>query len=247
MNYRKVTFYSSIADVYDKIFPLQPPQIAFVESALDKKHPEILDIGCATGSLAVELAKRHYTVTGIDFDHELLRLAELKAVQEGMDIQFKKMDMRKIPEHFSKNSFDAVLCCGNTLVHLTDISEIRHFLAQTAVILRSGGVLLLQIINYDRILDEGIRGLPAIENEQLRFERYYDYDQESGLIDFRTILTVKDTGQTIENIIPLFPLRKKDLIGMLSPAGFTGIQTFGNFDGQPFLPDSIPLIVKAEV
>ena len=32
-----------------------------------------------------------------------------------------------------------------------------------------------------------------------------------------------------------------------APAGFTGIQEFGDFAGSPFSPESIPLLVKASV
>jgi SAM-dependent methyltransferase len=170
-----------------------------------------------------------------------------KAVTEGVEPEFLQLDMRKIPEHFSNTKFDAVLCCGNTLVHLTDLSDIRHFLTQTAVILAKGGVLLLQIINYDRILDNNIGGLPTIENEHIRFERSYDYHDDTGLIDFRTLLTVYKTGEKITNIIPLYPLRKGELKELLHPAGFVDIEMFGDFSGNPHSEDDIPLIVKARV
>lgn len=240
-------FYSSIADVYDYVFPLKAMQVDFIGKSLHAEKAQILDIGCATGSLAIELARLGHSVTGIDFDKKMIEKAEEKAAAEGLTITFMQMDMRKIPDHFTPKQFDLVLCCGNTLVHLTDPADIRHFLAQTAVLLNEGGVFLLQIINYDRILDKGISGLPTIENDRIRFERYYNYDSSSGLIDFTTILTIKDSRQKIENTIPLYPIRKSELIDLLHPAGFRKIVTYGGFDRSSSTSDSIPLIVKAEV
>lgn len=241
-------FYSSIADVYDDIFPLKESQVRFVNKFIGPSPETILDIGCSTGSLAVELSKNGHDVTGIDFNEKMIEKATYKAREEGLsppsDIGFLQMDMRKIPDHFSANEFSTVLCCGNTLVHLTSLSDIRHFLAQIAVLLNDEGVFLLQIINYDRILDKNIDGLPAIENDKIRFERYYT-TEESGLLLFQTVLTIFDTGQRIENTIPLYPLRKSELEELLRPAGFENVEFFGSFEAEPFAPESIPLIAKA--
>lgn len=39
----------------------------------------VVDAGCGTGRVAIEMARRGYTVTGIDVDHEMLDVARAKA------------------------------------------------------------------------------------------------------------------------------------------------------------------------
>ncbi len=242
-------FYSDIADVYDYIFPLNQSQVQFVNKFINSSSNTILDIGCATGSLAVELAKAGHAVTGIDFDDKMIEKARSKADASKSYLpsmpSFKRMDMRKIPDHFKADSFDTVLCCGNTLVHLSDLSEIRHFLTQIAVLLRKEGVFLIQIINYNRILDKNIDALSTIENDKVRFERYYEREEDSNLLRFRTVLTIFDSGQKIENAISLYPLRKDKLEELLHPAGFESVEFFGSFEADPFTLEAVPLIVKA--
>jgi hypothetical protein len=49
----------------------------------------------------------------------------------------------------------------------------------------------------------------------------------------------------IENAVPLIPLRKGALAGMLKDAGFQNVEWFGDFNGDPLTDASLPLIVEA--
>ena len=53
--------------------------------------------------------------------------------------------------------FDLIFCIGNSMVHLNDNEEILRFLRNCKKSLKVGGYLLLQIVNYDRILVKNIR------------------------------------------------------------------------------------------
>ncbi len=244
-------FYSSIAELYDYIFPLDQDQIDFTErelhsgdSASGAAARRILDVGCGTGNLSIALAGRGYAVVGIDADAEMISRAEMRA---GADARFLRMDMTKIGDEFGPKAFEAVLCFGNTLVHLTDLGAIRGFLEAASRVLVPGGLLLLQIINYDRILDQALKGLPTIENEHVRFERNYSLDPDTGLVLFHTILTGKKTGEVFENTIPLYPLRERQLCSFIEDAGFTDIKLFGSFSRAPFSHETVPLIVSARI
>ena len=55
----------------------------FIEKELDfNKELEIIDIGCGTGRHSIELAKRGYSITGIDLSESLLQKAREKAKQK---------------------------------------------------------------------------------------------------------------------------------------------------------------------
>ena len=47
-------FYTSIHHYYDAIFPLQTAQIDFIKQYIQEGNASILDVGCATGNLAVD-------------------------------------------------------------------------------------------------------------------------------------------------------------------------------------------------
>lgn len=92
----------------------------FIENELHHdKTLKILDVGCGTGRHAIELTKRGYTVTGVDFSESQLGRAREKAGKQGLTIDFHQMDARNLP--FS-NAFDVaiMLCEGGFPLMETD-------------------------------------------------------------------------------------------------------------------------------
>jgi glycine/sarcosine N-methyltransferase len=241
-----MSFYSQIADYYDLIFPPSKAHVDFVKSCVKPPYPgkKILDIGSGTGDLAISLSHEGFVVTGIDFDADMLAKAAGK-VREGSPITFSCMDMREKSSRFSPSTFDGALSFGNTLVHLTDLQEIAVFCKDVRTILNAEGVFLLQILNYNHILDHNVTELPPIENDTIRFDRHYKYDAATNLIAFKTILIIKETGTRIENEIPLYPIRKQELETALKAAGFIHISWYADFNKGELKPDSLPLVVEA--
>jgi len=234
-------FYESIAEWYDSIFPYDSGQFRFVRNRFECEDGKILDIGCGTGSLAAALGEAGFEITGIDSDAEMVRLSRLKS-ERSPGIRFAVMDMRDLVQHFGPSAYHCVICFGNTLVHLSSMEEIAAFVRQVRAVLKDGGLFLLQILNYDHVLDHGITRLPLIENDRIRFERTYRTDEKSGLVRFTTVLTVMDSGRILENEVLLLPIRKAELEAVIREAGFHGLEWFGDFSGNPLTETSLPLV-----
>jgi len=235
-------FYQSIADYYEQVFPLNKMQIDFVNRAFkETKNLLLLDIGCGTGSLSIELSKIFNEVIAIDLDTSMIEMALEK---EHPKVDFRVMNMLDIEQGFGQQSYDCVICFGNTLVHLESLKSILDFFFQTKKILKENGKLLFQIINYDNIIDNGINGLPTIENDTIKFIRNYTYHPAKNMIDFETILTIKKSKQQIKNTIQLYPLRKAEIEELLKQAGFSDWKFYGNFKRDTLTENSIPLVVE---
>jgi len=238
-----MTFYKSISDYYREVFPLQAAQANFVlESFPDSANLSLLDVGCGTGDLTLELSKSFSRVTGIDLDSAMLEFARESAPENTV---FQNLNMLEIKRRFGEDSFDGVLCFGNTLVHLDEPESISTFLQHARAVIGKKGKLLIQLINYDRILDQNIKTLPTIKTDNCTFERNYHYDPENHMVKFETILNIKPRGASIRNQIPLYPLRKQELQSALENAGFKSISYFGNFKRDTLKKNSIPLVVEA--
>lgn len=242
-----MSFYQSISKYYDNIFPTNPIQADFVYSLTESsvKEKNILDIGCGTGNLTELLYKNFKQVTGIDLDNEMLSIAKSKNTSQ--NILYKETNMLSLTEDFNKDSFDIVSCFGNTLVHLNSTDEISSFFENTKAILKPNGKLLIQIINYDRILDNSINHLPTIEKNDTKFERLYSYNNATNRISFKTILTDKTTDNKIINEINLIPLRKEEITDLLVKSGFSNIEFYGSFKRDKLTSESIPLIISSEL
>jgi 2-polyprenyl-3-methyl-5-hydroxy-6-metoxy-1,4-benzoquinol methylase len=234
-------FYQSIAPHYHHIFPFNPAHLKLVMN--ENPHCEnasLLDIGCGIGSLSAEIAMHFKEVKAIDLDKQMIQRAQTENRKDNLD--FFEMDMMEINRHFKANTFESIICFGNTLVHLTQPNQMPEFFKQVKSLLKENGKFMFQIINYDRVLDEKIDALPTIENEYIRFVRNYTIDSSSGLIHFITNLKVKNTGIEIQNSVPLLPLRKDALDILLKAAGFTSIYYYGNFKKDKWTKESVPLV-----
>lgn len=236
-------FYESIAEVYDYIFPKNRKQLEFVESIKKISSEEkILDIGCATGNLTELLGEKTRNVVGIDLDKELLKEAKFKLP----NLKFEEMNMLKIDERFEENSFDRVVSFGNTLVHLDSREEVEEFFQKVYKTLKFNGLFIVQIINYNRVIEKNIKNLPTINNEKVKFVRDYEYDKSIGKVDFITELTIKEANLNIKNDIKLLALTKVEIQKFLGEIGFRNIEFHGDFEGQKLSDNSEALIFVAQ-
>ena len=236
-------FYESIAKVYDYIFPKNRKQLEFVESIKKISIKEkMLDIGCATGNLTELLGEKTRNIIGIDLDKELLK----EAKDKHPNLNFENMNMLEVNEKFEENSFDRVVSFGNTLVHLDSREEVEEFFQKVYKTLKFNGFFIVQIINYNRIIEKNIKNLPTIDNEKVKFVRDYEYDKSIGKVDFITELTIKEANLNIKNNIKLLALTKIEIQKFLGEIGFRNIEFYGDFEGRELSDNSEAVIFVAQ-
>jgi len=233
-------FYSEIAKYYDDIFPIGSKQLRLISESAGLPPKDILDVACGSGGYSIGLSDMGYTITAIDLDENMIRNLNNK----NKNINAQVLNMLNI--HELSGTFYLIFCIGNSLVHLEHLQEIGQFLTSSKKKLRIGGKLILQLINFERILEKEIKSLPTITNEEkhLRFERFYNYLPHHHKVDFMTVLTLD--GEVYENHVPLFPIISAELIALLSSSGFTTVELYGSFNKDPYEPlESSALIIVA--
>lgn len=233
-------FYTSIASFYDKIFPYNKLKRTFIEQSFKKKLSglNILDIGCGTGSFLVDLYDGSNKLFGVDYDSEMIQAAKHKAGKR--TINFYDDDMLNINNIFEEDMFDIVTCFGNTIVHLKNTEQITDLFIKIRKILKPQGKFLFQILNYNYVISNNISELPLIENEFIKFERFYK-PSEDERIKFNTVLSIKQNSRVVENEILLFPVSKQSLDNALSNSGFEKREYFSGFDSSPYNENKLPL------
>jgi SAM-dependent methyltransferase len=107
------------ADFLEKVFETAPPA-------------KLLDVPCGNGRHAVELAKRGFSLTGVDSSEEFL--AEARAATS-LPIRWILGDMCDLPW---ASEFHGACCMGNSFCYL-DYAGVRKFLGAVAAALRPGG------------------------------------------------------------------------------------------------------------
>jgi len=106
----------------------------------------VLDAGCGTGRVAVELARRGYAVTGVDDDRSMLDVARERAPE----LDWRLQDLAALDDD---EAFDLVVAAGNVLVYLAPGTE-PEVVRRLGRALRPGG-LLVSGWRTDRAPDDG--------------------------------------------------------------------------------------------
>ncbi len=241
-------FYENISSYYDSIFPSKKETLTFLKDSFFMKEngQTVIDLACGSGSYAIGLGSVATKVYGYDLDPYMISQANRKNKDD--HVMFQSLNMLRL-EMNKKEPVDFIFCIGNSLVHLKDEEEISGLFGQIYRLLREGGILVLQIVNYDRILDQKVTSLPSIHNKADGVTFYRDYKELDKGILFKTKLDIdrKEVKESFQQSVILFPIRTKVLIGLLESTGFGDIEIFGGFDGSKYQSqESFGVVVRCK-
>lgn len=238
-------FYKELSKVYDTVFPKDEDTLEFLCGNL-KVNSKILDLACGTGSYAIALGQKGHRVDAVDLGEEMINIAKSKG---GLYVNFVEADMTKVKEVFEGNKYDFIFCIGNSLVHLENKEKVQILLKNMHDMLNYEGSILIQIINYDRIIKYNVDSLPTINRDEkgVKFVRNYIYSEKNSKVDFNTELIIAKEGkeEKFENSVELLALQSDELIAMLEKAGYSNIELFGGFKGEEYNDKTMALIVRA--
>lgn len=140
--------YDFSADRYDAIYEKNQEINDEVIAKILKNKRTVLDLSCGTGQQAVYLAKKGFSVTGVDINKKMLAVARSKKKKFKLNCSFSHGDMRTS----QMGSFDAVITIFNAIGHLTK-SDFQKAMKNIAKNLNPRGLYVFDIFNLDFMLD----------------------------------------------------------------------------------------------
>lgn len=202
----------------------------------------ILDLCCGFGRHSLELARRGYEVTGLDFSPNLLRHAREAAQSENLDVTWIEADMREIPA--PAQPYDAVVNLFSAFGFFGDDREEARVAEAVARVLAPGGQALIETVNREIMLRHWMplrwREKPdgTLLLDRLRF------DSATGTLHTREIIVHPD-GRRDEDAHRLRLWTFTELAALLRAAGLVDARPFGGLDGSRYTPDSHRMVVVA--
>lgn len=211
----------------------------------------LLELGCATAEHGRWLVGRGFEVVGVDRSEVLLEEARERGLPKGL--RLAEGDLRDL-ESLVQGPFGGALCLGNTLPHLTSEEELAGLLGSLRRLLSAGGVLVLQLLSYDRILDRGVRALPVAVRPagegEAAFVRLMTPHPDGRVTFFPTRLSLvperrPPVAVVASQRVELRGWRRGELAELLRRTGFEVLEAYGAFDGTPWQPSSTDLVLVA--
>lgn len=204
----------------------------------------LLDIGCGTGEHARFFASLGFRVLGVDASESMIEKA--RDAENPESVTFALGDMRTLDDSVS-GRYGGALCIGNALPHLTDESGLEAFAKGLHNCLLPGAPVLLQILNYDRIIARGERYLPLSfrpdEEGEIVFLRLMKPNPDGSVLFFpSTLLLTDDEDEPLKLVssrrVPIRGWRSAELKTVMESAGFSAIELSGDVGGSPYDPES---------
>jgi len=230
-------FYDALAPSYDELTSFEK---RFVQEKpffrlLVEKHQikSALDAGSGTGFHSLLLAQLGVSVTALDFSAAMLKKLKRHAIDMRVKIETVESSFQQMKQHVNK-TFDAVFCLGNTLPHLLTTGELRNTIESFSSLLKPKGILLIQLLNYERILAEKERVQNVREAGGKVFVRFYDYEETFITFNILTIQNVDGVWQHSLQSTRLRPVSEEELGNILTSAGFVDRRIHGSISFDPF-------------
>jgi len=156
--------YSQLAEIYDDVMRhVRYRQWAGYVAGLFSKSPlpvrRVLDISCGTGSMALELARLGFGVSGFDYSWHMVKQARLKAHGQHAPLQFWCASMT---DFTTRRRYDAIICTYDSLNYCRTPQQCTRVFEKAYEALLPGGLLIFDVCTE--------------KNSKQHFQNYYERD-----------------------------------------------------------------------
>jgi SAM-dependent methyltransferase len=186
----------------------------------------VLDIGCGTGRHSIELAKRGYTVTGIDLSDSMLAKAREKAKQLQLSIRFAKHDARRLP---FRAEFDVAIMLCEGAFSLMETDEMNFAILKCArdALKESRSKLIFTTLNGLFPLFHSVRDFLASQTKEGDATYAGNTFDLMTFRDHNVTTVTDDDGNTMELQCNERYYVPSEVTWMLKSLGFRNVDIFG--------------------
>lgn len=229
-------------------------EVDFVVQATSlQPSDKILDLACGHGRHSIELAKRGFNVTGLDYSEPFIEKAKSDTRQAGVNVEFLRGDMKNLP--FNEN-LDVVLMLFTSLGYFNDEHN-QKTLREIGKSLKPNGRFLIDVISGEAVISRfNKEGQKEEGSNRLKIPRTYEvggltvdevewFDPDEHQIHNHREWVDK-SGQKKEYDYYLRVYTVPQYKEMLSKAGLQFREVWGDFQGNSHNQDNFRTIILAE-
>lgn len=237
--------FSKYSQYYDTVYKQKdyPQETKFIDSVIKKFSPsakQVLSLGCGTGTYEIELAKKGYSITGVDLSKSMLDIAAEKIAKAGMQKKIELVHNDAISFKATK-TYDVAMEMFNIIGYHRTNNEINHVLENVHRALKVGGIFffdcwympaVLKDPPTDRVKEvvEGGRRLIRVTRSRLITDK--------NIVEIKFHVISLEKGVVVDDTEEVHPMRYwsiPELDNLLTNHGFKVVK-IGNFMDIETLP-----------
>jgi SAM-dependent methyltransferase len=224
----------------DKRMAAAADEVSRILELVDFDGRSVLDLCCGPGRHSTDLARRGYSVTGVDRSPFLLDRARESAAADKVSVEWVISDMR---DFVRPEAFDLVINMFTSFGYFDDKDDDLRVLRNIHSSLRAGGCLVLETVGKEYLASVF---QPTTTQEApdggLLIERHEIFDDWSRI---RNQWIVIRDGQPSFFDFHHTIYSAQELKDRLALTGFAEIRIFGDLEGGAYGPGSERLIALA--
>jgi SAM-dependent methyltransferase len=208
----------------------------------------LLDAGCGTGRQTAELARQGYRATGLDADDTMLSIARQHAKESGAAVEFVAGTYDELPDR-APGPFDGIYCLGNALAACADREVTRRAVGNFAAVLRPGGRLFVQVLNFPPMRSERpcVRGPRVVTHDGVEYVSTRVFQFVGDVAEVTNVTHYKqERWRCHSHCGRLYPIAPDEMDAWCGESGLRIDERLAGYDRSPFKPDGLTdLIVVA--
>ena len=221
-------------ELYAFLFPKErfaaaDAQVAKALALAKPSGKSVLDLCCGPGRCSIALAKRGFSVTGVDRTNYLLDKARAGSKSARVRVEWVREDMR---DFVRANSFDLVLSMFTSFGYFNDKREDLLVLENIFKSLKPGGACLIELLGKEylaKIFQPTISDL--LPDGTVRVQRHEIFDDWTRVRN--EWLLIKD-GRAKHFQFHHRVYSGQELRDLLERAGLANVTLYGSMDGAEY-------------
>lgn len=212
---------------------------SYIIDVIEKNHincKDLCEMACGTGKMAINMARRGFSVTAFDLSPDMLSVASERAASSRVNIRFLQQDMCDIK---IKETFGTILCLCDSINYITEIEGLKSAFRWVYDHLKSGGVFIFDINSSYKLKNIIGNNTFTYNTEDLCYI-WDNYTGDDDVVEFYLTFFAKQgcLYKRFDEVHAERIYETQYIIDLLKETGFTRINPGSDYTDDEVKPDT---------
>lgn len=188
-----MTQYKQLAYLYDQLMSEAPYEewCQWIKQSITKYAPhskQVIDLGCGTGQLTIAMAEQGFHMFGVDLSEHMLTVAQQKAAEKGLPIQWIQQDMTQLQFPYE---VDVIMCVCDSLNYVLQKEKVEQLFKLVKQTLKPNGLFLFDCHSVHKMRTEFGNNAFCLNDDDLAYLWQCYYDDQDDIVTHELSFFVK--------------------------------------------------------